>query len=200
MPCRPPGARVRAAAALTALVTLTAGCAGGLESENSTADSRYIEGDGTATEFDAGDRSTVPDIEGETLDGDPVSLADYRGDVLVLNFWASWCGPCRSEAPVLDEVYNDHKDAGLDFLGVNIKDNETAARAFEDAQEVPYPSLFDQPGEVSQAFRDTVPPQAVPTTLVIDREGRIAARVIGETTYNQLTGLVESVLAEDDGA
>ncbi|WP_067971435.1 TlpA family protein disulfide reductase [Nocardiopsis trehalosi] len=191
--------RVRAAAALAALAFLAAGCAGGLESSNGATDSRFVEGDGSSTAFAPGDRAAAPDVSGETLDGDPVRLADYEGSVLVINFWASWCGPCRAETPVLEEVYTEHKDDGLEFLGVNIKDNATAARAFEDNQGATYPSLYDQPGEVPQAFRDTVPPAAIPSTLVLDREGRIAARVIGETTYNQLTDLVEPVVAEGGG-
>ncbi|MDA8368754.1 MAG: TlpA disulfide reductase family protein [Nocardiopsaceae bacterium] len=201
MPCNRTGARpcpphVRVAAALTALATLTAGCAGGLETESGGSDDRYIEGDGSSTSFAAAEREPAPEVSGETLDGEDLSLADYRGEVLVVNFWASWCGPCRAETPVLNEVHGEYQDEGLALLGVNIKDSETAAKAFEKKQEIGYPSLYDQPGEVPQAFRDTVPPAAIPSTLVIDRDGRIAARVIGETSYNQLTGLVEDVLAE----
>ncbi|NYI96399.1 thiol-disulfide isomerase/thioredoxin [Streptomonospora nanhaiensis] len=204
MPWKTTPARVRSAAAAAALLLLLTGCAGGFGAGGSGADSgsqdnRYIEGDGSSTSFAPDERSPAPEVSGETLEGDPVDLADYRGHVLVVNFWASWCGPCRSETPVLNEVYAEHKDDGLRFLGVNIKDNSTAAAAFQENQEVAYPSLFDQPGAVPQAFRDTVPPAAIPSTLVLDRQGRIAARVIGETGYNELTGLVETVLAEDGG-
>lgn len=114
-----------------------------------------------------------------------------------MNFWASWCAPCRAETPVLNEVSAEHADEGVRFLGVNIKDNLTSAQAFERNNEVGYPSLYDQPGEIPQAFRDTVPPQAIPSTLVIDRQGRIAARVIGATDYRELTDLVGTVAAED---
>ncbi|MFC7329288.1 TlpA family protein disulfide reductase [Marinactinospora rubrisoli] len=203
MPSSTPGARprtllLRAAAALVATAAL-AGCAGGVDAQTGSSDNRYVEGDGSATAFAPDERQEAPEVSGETLDGTPVSIDDYRGDVLVLNFWASWCAPCRAETPVLEQVYQENRDAGLEFLGVNIKDNLTAAQAFERNNEVGYPSLYDQPGQVSQAFRDTVPPQSIPSTLVIDREGRIAARVIGATNYNGLTELVDPVLAEGAG-
>ncbi|MDT0300544.1 TlpA family protein disulfide reductase [Streptomonospora wellingtoniae] len=201
MPRKP---RVRVLAAAAVAVSLAAGCAqSGTAQSGSGGDARedrYVAGDGSSTAFRPGDREPVPEVSGETLGGDPVSLADYRGDVLVLNFWASWCGPCRSEVPVLNEVHSENKDAGVAFLGVNIKDNRAAAKAFEENQDVEYPSLYDQPGKVAQAFRDTVPPAAIPSTLVVDRQGRIAARVIGETSYNELSDLVEPVAAEKGGA
>ncbi|ASU85731.1 TlpA family protein disulfide reductase [Nocardiopsis gilva YIM 90087] len=204
MPCYRSGARVRpvllrAAAAIAVLAALS-GCAGGGATQTgSSSDNRYIAGDGSSTSYDPGDRHAAPDVSGDSLDGDPISLSDYRGDVLVVNFWASWCGPCRSETPVLKEVRSEFADDGVEFLGVNIKDDKTAAQAFEKSQGISYPSIYDQPGEVVQKFRDTVPPQAIPSTLVLDREGRIAARVIGETDYKQLKGLVETVVAEDGG-
>ncbi|WP_159944155.1 MULTISPECIES: TlpA disulfide reductase family protein [unclassified Nocardiopsis] len=184
-----------AATALAAALALT-GCAGGTEIQSGDEDSRFVSGDGSATSFAADERVGAPDVTGTTLGGDEVSLRDYEGGILVLNVWASWCGPCRAEQPVLDEVHTEYADLGVDFLGVNIKDDETAARAYADNKGVAYPSLYDQPGEVPQAFRDTVPPRSIPSTLVIDPEGRIAARVIGPTTYNQLTGLLDPLVVE----
>lgn len=203
MPSARIGARSRravtrlAAAAAAAVLALT-GCAGGNEIENGGADDRFISGDGTATAFPADERVDAPDFSGTTLDGDEISLADYGGRVVVLNVWASWCGPCRTEQPVLDEVYAEYTGLSVDFLGVNIKDDDTAARAYLETRGVEYPSLYDQPGEVPQAFRGTVPPRAIPSTLVIDPDGRIAARVIGPTTYGQLTGLLNTVVVEYD--
>ena len=148
--------------------------------------------------FEGADRVEVPEVSGTTLDGDEIALSDYAGRIVVLNVWASWCGPCRAEQPVLDEVHTEYTDLGVDFLGVNIKDDETAAQAYAEHQEIPYPSLYDQPGEIPQAFRETVPPRSIPSTLIIDPEGRIAARVIGPTTYGQLTELLDPVVVEFD--
>lgn len=201
MPFTSPGPRVRAAVlrgvAAVAVLAALVGCAGKVDTGAASEDDRYISGDGSSTLFPAAEREPAPRVEGETLDGDPVSLADYSGDVVVVNFWASWCAPCRAETPVLNEVSAEHADEGVRFLGVNIKDNLTSAQAFERNNEVGHPSLYDQPGEIPQAFRDTVPPQAIPSTLVIDRQGRIAARVIGATDYRELTDLVGTVAAED---
>jgi thiol-disulfide isomerase/thioredoxin len=183
------------AAALAAVLALS-GCAGGTEIEAGGEDDRFISGDGSATVFEAGERDAAPDVTGTTFDGDKLSLSDYSGEILVLNVWASWCGPCRAEQPVLDEVHAEYGDLGVNFLGVNIKDNETAAIAYTDNKGVLYPSLYDQPGEIPQAFRDTVPPRAIPSTLVIDPDGDIAARVIGPTTYGQLTGLLDPLVVE----
>ena len=185
------------AAALAAVLALS-GCAGGTEIDSGGEDDRFISGDGSATVFDQGEREPAPDVTGTTFEGDELSLSDYAGEILVLNVWASWCGPCRAEQPVLDEVHAEYGDLGVDFLGVNIKDNETAAIAYTANKGVLYPSLHDQPGEIPQAFRDTVPPRAIPSTLVIDPDGNIAARVIGPTTYGQLTGLLDPLVVEFD--
>ena len=145
MPFTRPGPRVRAAAlrglAAVAVLAALAGCAEEIDTGAATEDDRYISGDGSSTLFPSEDREQAPAVEGETLDGDPVSLADYSGDVVVMNFWASWCAPCRAETPVLNEVNAEHADQGVSFLGVNIKDNRTAAQAFERNQDVSYPSL-----------------------------------------------------------
>ena len=185
------------AAALAAVLALS-GCAGGTEIETGGEDDRFISGDGSATVFEAGEREAAPEVTGTTFDGEDLALSDYAGEILVLNVWASWCGPCRAEQPVLDEVHAEYGDLGVEFLGVNIKDNETAAVAYTDNKGVPYPSLYDQPGEIPQAFRDTVPPRAIPSTLVIDPDANLAARVIGPTTYGQHTGLRDPLVVEFD--
>ncbi|WP_051415370.1 TlpA disulfide reductase family protein [Nocardiopsis sp. CNT312] len=198
MPSARVGARrspPRTVVTLIAAVLVLSGCGGGNEIQSGEGE-RFISGDGSATVFDTADRTEAPEVAGTTLEGDGLSLDDYEGGILVLNVWASWCGPCRAEQPVLDEVHTEYADLGVDFLGVNMKDDDTAALAYTAAQEVGYPSLFDYPGEVAQAFRDTVPPRAIPSTIVIDPDGRIAARVIGPTTYGQLTGLLDPLVVE----
>ena len=141
------------------------------------------------------DRSAAPALAGETLDGAQLDLADLRGNVVVLNFWASWCAPCRAEAGNLASVAEQTADEGVSFVGVNIKDDRTAAIAFERKQQVPYPSLHDQPGISLTRFRELVP-QVPPTTLLIDREGRIAGRFIGGVTEAELLGPVQVLAAE----
>ena len=142
-----------------------------------------------------GDRQQAPALSGTTLDGEPLDVADLRGQVVVLNFWASWCAPCRAEAATLNEVAARTADEGVRFVGVNVKDEAGPARAFERNQSVSYPSLHDQPGRLLLQFRRSVP-QTPPTTLVLDREGRIAAFFAGAVRLSDLLGPVEQIAAE----
>ena len=158
---------------------------------------RYVEGDGTITALAPAERKRAPALEGTTLDGGTYRLADHQGDVIVVNTWASWCGPCREETPALQRAWEDLRDEDVQFVGINTKDPDSAAaRAFVRSFGVTYPSLVDEEGTLLLGFRDTLPPAAVPTTLVIDRRGRVAARVLGEVGEGTLRTLVRDVLAE----
>jgi thiol-disulfide isomerase/thioredoxin len=118
--------------------------------------------------------------------------------VVVLNTWASWCPPCRAEAPDLRRAA-EAKAGKAQFVGINIRDNPPAARAFVRTYRIPYPSLVDDGGSILMTLGDIVPAQAIPSTIVLDRQGRVAARVIGQVRYSTLVGLVEDVLAEESG-
>ncbi|MFW6092175.1 MAG: TlpA family protein disulfide reductase, partial [Actinomycetota bacterium] len=118
------------------------------------------------------------------------------GEIVVLNVWGSWCPPCRKEAPALQAVHEDLADEGVRFVGVNTRDDEVAALAFEEEFGITYPSVVDPDGRRMLAFRDTLPPNAIPTTLVIDRDGEMAARVLGEITESSLRGLLTDLIGE----
>lgn len=141
--------------------------------------------------FPATDRRPAPQISGETLQGEPLDVATLRGKVVVLNFWADWCGPCRAEAPFLNAVADKTQAEGVEFVGINVKDDRNAAQAFERVREVGYPSIYDQPGVLLTRFRKVVP-QTPPSTLLLDRQGRVAGIFNGGVTESQLT---EPVLA-----
>lgn len=183
-----------AGAVAVAAAGLLAGCAGTQAAQTGpgAGDSRYVAGDGSSRVIKPADRKAAPRARGITLDGEPFDLATLRGKVVVVNFWASWCAPCRGEAPALEQVYREHKAQGVEFAGVDIKDDSDPAKAFVRKFKVGYPSVIDQDGQVTLAFRD-VPPNAVPSTLILDRQGRIAASVIGATTYDRLTRLLGQV-------
>ncbi len=141
------------------------------------------------------DRQPAPALAGTTLDGEPLNVSELRGEVVVLNFWASWCAPCRAEAKTLNEVADRTAPQGVRFVGVNVKDELSPAQAFERRQSVTYPSLHDQPGRLLLQFRRVIP-QTPPTTLVLDRQGRIAAFFAGEVRLSELLEPVEQIAAE----
>lgn len=141
------------------------------------------------------DRRLLPTLAGTTLDGEPLDVSALRGQVVVLNFWASWCAPCRAEAASLNDVAARTADQGVRFVGINVKDELAPAQAFERKQQVSYPSLYDQPGRLLLLFRRAIP-QTPPTTLVVDRQGRIAAFFAGQVRLSDLLGPVEKIAAE----
>jgi thiol-disulfide isomerase/thioredoxin len=127
--------------------------------------------------------------------GPPVRLAGLRGEPLVVNVWASWCPPCRAEMPGLQRLSQRYAEQGVAFAGLDTRDTDAAASAFIENIGVTYPQVVDPDGRLLLAFRDTLPPQAIPSTLIVDDEGRIAARVIGPITEPRLAALLDDVLA-----
>jgi thiol-disulfide isomerase/thioredoxin len=189
----------RAFAALAALVAvgLLAGCS---SASAGTGDgtSGYISGDGSTAIVSASQRGSAVEVSGTTLDGARLDLASMRGKVVVVNFWSSWCPPCRAEAASLQRGYQDLHPRGVDFVGVVSagKDSLDNAKAFERKFAQSYPSIYDADNSVLLAFHGQLSPAAIPTTLVLDRQGRVAARALDAVDYSRLLGLVEPVLAE----
>ena len=190
---------VRVAAIIAAGIVGVAGCSDGqVQRSDSAGQTRYVSGSGVVTIVPPDDRQPAPDFSGPLLDGaGEFSLADAKGSVVVLNVWASWCPPCRKEAPALQAVSTELVEQGVQFVGVNVRDNATDARAFEQEFGLTYPSVVDTDSSLLLAFRDTLPPNAIPSTLVVDREGRLAARVLDEVTETSLRDLVSDIAAED---
>jgi thiol-disulfide isomerase/thioredoxin len=179
--------------ALAALLCggLLAGCSNDIS--GSGGDQGFVAGKGIITSVKtAADRKAPGAVAGTTLDGDQVSLADYRGKVVVVNVWGSWCGPCRAEAGMLADASRDLGPKGVEFLGIDSRDPSAGnARAFVRRFEIPYPSIYDQQGSTLLAFRGTLPATTVPSTVVIDAQGRVSGSVIGPITRTTLDDLVE---------
>lgn len=191
-----------AAAAVVAAATLLLGaCSDGQVQRSDNAEqSGYIEGDGAVVTYPPAEREPAPEFGGPLLGGGEFDLASAAGDVVVLNVWGSWCPPCRKEAPGLQAVHEALADDGVRFVGVNTRDTETGAKAYEKEFGITYPSVSDPKGEALLAFRDTLPPQAIPSTLVIDRQGRMAARVLGPIGETSLREMVSDIATEDTTA
>ena len=144
-------------------------------------------------------RTAEPRLRGTTLDGESFALSDLAGSIVVINVWGSWCAPCRAETPDLVRLSHQFADRGVRFVGINTRDNPAAARTFERNFKVPYPSVEDQGGLLLLNFRHIIPTAVVPSSFVIDRDGKVAARVIGRVTYPTLKGLLEDEVAASGG-
>jgi thiol-disulfide isomerase/thioredoxin len=179
------------------LATALAGCTSPPPATRSTAegpsdDSRL----GTVDTFLGADRQATPTVTGELLDGTAFDLADWHGNVVVINFWGSWCAPCRAESPDLQAAFEATKAHGVQFLGVDIRDGRDAAQAFQAAFKITYPSLFDPAGRVALGFNG-VPVTVVPATVLLDRQLRVAAIFRKRVTAREIEAAVRAVATED---
>ncbi|WP_151771871.1 TlpA family protein disulfide reductase [Streptomyces abyssomicinicus] len=191
---------VTAAATAAAAALLLSACGSDSDSGNPASGSgaNFVTSDSGIATVAAGDRHAAPRLQGKTLDGGQLDTADYRGKVVVLNVWGSWCAPCRAEAKNFVKVAEETEDQGVQFVGINTRDTSTQpALAFEKEEGIEYPSLYDPTGRLLLRFeKGTLNPQAIPTTLIIDRDGRIAARAMQPLSEEKLRGMLDPVLAE----
>ena len=183
------------AAVAAILVLALVGCTSGSSTGAGTGLVNVKGGIATAA---PGHREEAPDISGATPEGGQVKLSDYRGKVVVLNLWGSWCSACRTEAPGLQGLWEKYQGQDVQFLGINTRDNDPAnAVAFEKNKGITFPSIYDPDGTQILRFpKGNLSPQAIPTTMVIDRDGRIAARVFGARTADDIDSMIRPVLAE----
>jgi thiol-disulfide isomerase/thioredoxin len=180
------------------LAGLLAGCSN--DQVGSSGDQGFVGGNGVVTMLKAADRKRPGTVSGTTLAGKHTSLSGYRGKVVVVNVWGSWCPPCRAEAPMLAHAARDLSKKGVAFLGINSRNPERAGpRAFERRYRIPYDSIYDPDGQTLLAFHGTLAPNSIPSTVIIDRQGRVAASVIGQVTRTTLDDLVDDVLGDSSG-
>lgn len=154
----------------------------------------YIAGDGSVSEYPQGERGEPVEFEGELFDGSLVRASELRGKPVLINFWYAGCAPCRAEAPLLNELHQSYGKK-VAFYGANVRDEKGTAEAFEKTFDITYPSFRDVSGKVLLAVSKYVPAQAVPTTLVLDAEGRVAARILGQIDKSVLKTLLEDQIS-----
>ncbi len=188
-------AAIRIAAALVALLILAA-CArtGADEQSRSAGQVGYPDVPRNLTRVPPDQRKELPTVSGPVLGSNQtISTQDYRGKVVVINVWGSWCPPCRKEAPDLQSASVETKDVAQ-FVGITSKDYDPApAEAFVRSFEITYPSIYDPTGKVLLAFAGDLPPSAIPSTMIIDREGRLAVRVLSEVSKITLVDMINDV-------
>ena len=194
--------RAPRAALLTALVAagaLTLSACGDGGKSGGGGDTNFVTGTGGVSTVPKGERQSPDKLAGETLHGEHLDVADLKGKVVVLNVWGSWCGPCRAEARYFSEVAKETKAQGVEFVGINTRDaKKQKAINFEKDYGVEYPSLYDPIGKliVNGFPKGTLNPQAIPTTIVLDREGKIAARSLKALDDKELRKMIDPLIAE----
>ncbi|WP_380170949.1 TlpA family protein disulfide reductase [Kineococcus sp. DHX-1] len=178
-------------AALSAVSTLVvAGCGGG-DGLPQSQGQNYIEGDGTVVRFASAERKDPVEFTGTAVDGSTVDLSQYRGKVVVLNTWFAGCSPCRKEAPDMEAVWQEYQGRNVQFLGINTYDTAAIAESFQKSFGITYPSVLDGGSGAAMLALRTYSPQATPTTLVLDTEGRVASRASGIVRQLTLSGMLD---------
>ena len=160
----------------------------------------YISADGSITVLGPDERDAAPDIAGETLEGEPISLADFAGDIVVVNVWGSWCSPCHAEADDLATASKRLAKQGVKFLGIDIRDQTANALAFQDEYGIDYPSIYDPDSSTLLGMPSSMMAVSPPTTYIIDAEGNLAARVFAQVSVDTLSDLVDEVRGHDGSA
>jgi thiol-disulfide isomerase/thioredoxin len=176
--------------------TVLIGCSTRTAETGATGEYRFREPTPSATVIAEGRRAPAPSFSGELLDGTPFTSSSLSGDIAVINFWGSWCVPCRVETPEFQAVHAEVADQGVQFLGIDVKDQRQLAIAFVEDLQVAYPSVFDPRGEVAMAFRG-FPANVVPSTILLDRSGRVAAVYTGQVRGEDLRTAVDLLVQED---
>ncbi len=180
---------VRQGALVVAVTLLVSACSG-----TSSGQGGYVAGDGALTRVAPAQRTAAPHITGTTLENKPFDSATLKGQVIVYNVWGSWCAPCRKEAPALAAAAKQTAGKAV-FVGINTRDSGTAqALALVREAGINYDSVYDPDGRLLLQF-PALPPSAIPSTIVVDADGKIAARILGETTQSTLAGLVDDTAA-----
>ena len=180
-------------------VVLVAGCSttGADEPTRAGNQAGYVGAEKSLTIIPPDERQAAPDVAGAVLgeEGKVISTADLTGKVVVLNVWGSWCGPCRAEAPALQQA--SEETAGVaQFIGLNTRDfDQGPPVAFNRSNKITYPSIWDPTGSVLVSLSGTLPPKAIPSTLIIDKQGKVAARVVGTVTETTLVDMITDIAA-----
>jgi thiol-disulfide isomerase/thioredoxin len=174
-------------AALLILALSLTGCSGG---GTSSSEESFVSGDGSTTFIKVSDRKIAPAISGLTLSGNQYTYS--KDKVAVVNVWASWCAPCRAEAPTLAALANKYSDVA--FIGILTRDNPATAEAFQRRFKLPYPTIIDD--SILIGFKGSLPANAIPSTVILDKNGNVAARISGTVTVAGLSNLIEKVSNE----
>ncbi|MGW7411529.1 TlpA family protein disulfide reductase [Streptomyces sp. NPDC054863] len=184
-------------AVLVGALALSA-CGGDGSKSSGGGGSNFVAGKDRIDTVPKADRQAAPKIDGKTLQGEDLDVASLKGKVVVLNIWGSWCPPCRAEAPTFAKVSKDLKSKGVEFVGIDTRDDQKAlAIQFEKDAGIEYPSLYDPDGKLMLRFpKGSLNPQAIPSTIVIDKDGKVAGRSLAALNEKKLRKMIDPLIAE----
>lgn len=192
----PVAGRLITAAAVLLATVLVAGCTASTDAPQQTgSEFRFVEGTPAGEVIAANERQDAPNITGELLDGEKFELDRHAGKIVVMNFWASWCAPCRVEAPDLQQVYQQYQPQGVELIGVLVRDTKGQGDTFSQQVGMTYPSIFDPSAKIALQLNG-YPLAAIPSTVVIDADGKVAAAYVSVVDLESLTGTIKKLLAE----
>lgn len=186
------------AAALLPVVLGLSACSGGKNAVDQSAGNRfrYVQANDKGSVIEAAKRKQAGPVAGSLLAGGDYRLSDDRGKVVVLNFFASWCPPCQSETPQFDAIYRQRKSAGVQFVGMDVKDpSKSAAQSWIKDKDITFPVVYDEAARSAIQLGD-VPMAALPSTVVIDKQGRVAAVYVGSVLPADLTPALDELAKE----
>lgn len=171
-------------------------CATPTSNIKSDSETGFVSGDGTSVFLKNNERIFAPSFEKTEFLNNPVDLNNLKNKVVLVNVWGSWCSPCRKEAPELEELFLKFKNKNVVFVGINIRDSKVAANKFIENFNITYTNIYDRDGILLLGFKDSLPANAIPSTILIDKNGKVAARQLGPIDKSLIQGFIEELIEE----
>ena len=175
---------------------LITSCATPVSNISSDSESGFVSGDGTSVFLNKSERKPAPELENVDFLSAEIDLNSLKNKVVLINVWGSWCSPCRKEAPELEELYLKNKTNNVEFIGINIRDSRISANRFIENFSITYPNIFDRDGKLLLGYKDSLPANSIPSTILIDKNGLVAARQLGPIDKSLIQGFISALVEE----
>jgi len=175
---------------------LITSCATPVSNISSDSESGFVSGDGTSVFLNKSERKPAPELENVDFLSAEIDLNSLKNKVVLINVWGSWCSPCRKEAPELEELYLKNKTNNVEFIGINIRDSRISANRFIENFSITYPNIFDRDGKLLLGYKDSLPANSIPSTILIDKNGLVAARQLGPIDKSLIQGFISELVEE----
>lgn len=181
---------------LLVISLLITSCASPVSNISSDSESGFVSGDGTSIFLNKNERKSAPELSNVEFLTSEIDLKTLKNKVVLINVWGSWCSPCRKEAPELEELYLKNKADNVEFIGINIRDSKISANRFIENFSITYPNIFDRDGKLLLGYKDSLPANAIPSTILIDKNGLVAARQLGPIDKSLIQGFISELVEE----